>query len=324
MQHEKPHPVSELSPELLRGFVAAFLNRGDCYPLQLDKGSYVRIKQPLTRDMVIAHLKGVVTIGAYALNHESYAKWLCLDADSDKDFATLIRLASKLDADSIPSYLERSRRGGHLWLFTPAFPGQAMRRFGKQLLAEVNASDTIELYPKQDQLVRGPGSLVRLPFGVHRKTGRRYPFITPDRQPLAPTIRQQIALLAHPQQVPAAFIDKVLSDAPEVPLPSPIPQFQFVKPGSGETLSEVLKAMVSVEQFVGQFVALDTQGRGHCPFHDDQHSSFQVNTSGNYWHCYAGCGGGSIIDFWMKWREHRGQDASFTATIKALRDMLLG
>ena len=29
----------------------------------------------------------------------------------------------------------------------------------------------------------------------------------------------------------------------------------------------------------------------------DLHPSFGVNTEGNYWHCFAGCGGGSVIDF---------------------------
>jgi DNA primase len=29
--------------------------------------------------------------------------------------------------------------------------------------------------------------------------------------------------------------------------------------------------------------------------------SFSVNTKENYWHCFSGSGGGSVIDFWMKW-----------------------
>ncbi len=31
--------------------------------------------------------------------------------------------------------------------------------------------------------------------------------------------------------------------------------------------------------------------------------SFGVNDTGNYWHCFAGCGGGTVIDLWIKWRE---------------------
>ncbi|MHA2433799.1 MAG: CHC2 zinc finger domain-containing protein, partial [Candidatus Thorarchaeota archaeon] len=43
-----------------------------------------------------------------------------------------------------------------------------------------------------------------------------------------------------------------------------------------------------------------------------------VNDEGNYWHCFAGYGGGSVIDFWMNWRE-----CDFTTAIKELAEMLL-
>jgi DNA primase len=69
---------------------------------------------------------------------------------------------------------------------------------------------------------------------------------------------------------------------------------------------------------VGQFVELAPNGRGLCPFHDDQHASFSVNADENYWHCFAGCGGGSLIDFWIKYR-----DSDFTAAVRELAGMLL-
>lgn len=39
---------------------------------------------------------------------------------------------------------------------------------------------------------------------------------------------------------------------------------------------------------------------GKCPFHDDRNASFSVNLEKGVWHCHAGCGGGSIIDFIAK------------------------
>ncbi len=53
-------------------------------------------------------------------------------------------------------------------------------------------------------------------------------------------------------------------------------------------------------------------------FHDDHHASFGVNDEGNYWHCFAGCGGGSVIDFWMKWRK-----CDFTTVVRELAKVLL-
>jgi DNA primase len=83
-------------------------------------------------------------------------------------------------------------------------------------------------------------------------------------------------------------------------------------------VSERIKAAVSVRQFVSQYVELSEDGKGLCPFHDDQVSSFSVDDERNYWHCFA-CGtGGSIIDFWMQWRQ-----CNFKAVISELAAMLL-
>lgn len=73
-----------------------------------------------------------------------------------------------------------------------------------------------------------------------------------------------------------------------------------------------------MRQFVTRYVPLSEKGRGLCPFHDDQASSFAVNDEGNYWSCFAGCGGGSIIDFWM-----RRQNCDFQTAIRELATMLL-
>jgi hypothetical protein len=85
-------PISELSPELLQAYQTTFIGRADCHPLQLDKGLYVTIKKLLTPYLVATHLKGTVTIGAYALDADSRARWLCLDGDTDAHFQSLIQL----------------------------------------------------------------------------------------------------------------------------------------------------------------------------------------------------------------------------------------
>ena len=41
--------------------------------------------------------------------------------------------------------------------------------------------------------------------------------------------------------------------------------------------------------------------RGRCPFHDDQlHPNFYVYPKTNSWFCFAGCGGGDNINFYMR------------------------
>ncbi len=322
----------ELHPEQVTDYAATFILRTDCYPLQLDNGSYAIVKKLLTHNLIAAHLRGRVTLGVFALAPENCGQWLCIDADWDDQWKRVLTMARLLATQGVTPYLELSRRGGHLWLFTERVPGRDLRRFGKQLLADY-AIERVELYPKQDELRTGPGSFVRLPLGIHRMTHRRYGFVTLKHQALATTVREQVAILAHPQRVPPRFFEHVLARAP-MPKPTvstPLfaqmreePQRSWKRKKSRDGMpSDRIKTSISVADFVRRYVELNDAGRGRCPFHDDEHASFAVSDQGNYWHCFAGCGGGSIIDFWMRWRQVHGQDGSFTATITALANMLL-
>ncbi len=312
----------DLDPDILYGFLTTFLPRFDRYPLQRPDGSYMAVQSPITFHLVAEHIHGVQTIGAYVLGQDNCARWLCLDADDEADWQGVLSLADELARENVPTYREPSRRGGHLWLFFPApLLGIDARRFGKYLLNSHNLK-TVELYPKQDELRTGPGSLVRLPFGVHRKSGRRYHFVAPTGEPLAPTIREQLAILAHPLAVPMSYIETTLANAPEAKPVFPTPLFVKREAITGETPSERIKNTISVVDFVRQYVDLDRNNRGYCPFHEDHHMSFGVNESRNFWHCFSGCGGGSVIDFWGRWRAVQGQSDDFTETITELIHLL--
>lgn len=322
MKHEY-QPREALDHGLVAAYSATFIPRFDVYPIQLPNGTYVSVKKHLNMQIIEAHLKGAITIGAYALDENSNAKWICCDADTDKDWEGLVDLACDLRDERVQGYLEPSRRGGHLWLFLESMPGRDARRFGRQLL-RLHEFSTVELYPKQDELKTGPGSLVRLPLGCHKRSKRRYHFVTIEGMPIAETVRAQMGLLAAPERVPQQFITQILRHADEAEVEeqrlAPLPSSELI---AGKTPSERIKERICVHDFVQQYVELDKQGRGYCPFHDDLHKSFSINLRGNYWHCFAGCGGGSVIDFWSQWRHTRGEDASFVATITELAEMLL-
>lgn len=313
MHKEVYFPKSELEP-LAEGLANVFIQRRDLYSRQIDDGSYLCIRKPLKTWHLKQHLVGELTLGAYVLNTDSRTNYIVIDADDNSELETLTFMAGQLASEDVPSYLETSRRGGHLWLFFErSVTGQQARSFGLGLLQKYGL-EGIELFPKQTKLKSGPGSLIRLPFGVHRKSGERYGFITPDGHPLVPTWDAQIRLLSRPQTVPfAAFRDNLHRSAKQPGKPV----FQPVETSDG-TLSQRIKASISVLDFVSQFVEIAPNGRGRCPFHDDQHASFSVNADQNYWHCFTGCGGGSIIDFWMK---H--QDCDFTAAVRELAGILL-
>src|SRR5437773_2552242 len=74
----------------------------------------------------------------------------------------------------MPSYLEASRRGGHLWVFCDRLVKASQLR--RWLLPSCPAG--VEFYPKQDEGTSGFGSLIRLPLGVHRLSHCRYWFIS--------------------------------------------------------------------------------------------------------------------------------------------------
>jgi len=315
-ERERRLPDAELSGSVM-ALARRFVQRWDRYAIQRPDGLYISIPEPLTVDQLYAHLRGELTLGTYLLDEQNQARFLVLDADNTDEFTALVEVAQKLGTEAVPSYLETSRRGGHLWFFLDqAQPGRLARQFGRGILQEHGIAG-MELYPKQDKLTSGPGSLIRMPFGVHRVNGRRYGFITPDGQPLAPTIREQLKKITFPQTVPKTAFDHYQQFAPEEPV---LAEFEPLRDATG-TVSERIKAAVTVMDFVGQFVNLKPTGSGavgKCPFHDDQRPSLGVNIQENYWHCFAGCGGGSIIDFWMKWR-----DCDFTTAVTELAGMLL-
>jgi hypothetical protein len=298
-----------------------FINRWDVYPKQLDDGTYVTIHEPLTHNQLMAHLRGEVTLGTYLLNEQSLGHFLVLDADDEPNWRRLRAIQEALGEWGVAGYLERSRRGGHLWFFTDTpMPGNDLRRFGQGMLAHFDAH--MEIYPKQGELQTGPGSLMRLPFGIHRLAQRRYGFITGEGNPLALSWNEQIRQFERPQTVPKWWVDEFMAHAPIIAPPSrsePIRQSQN-NDGEGDDrpVAERIKASVSVYDFVSQYITLSNSGKGLCPFHDDHRPSFSVNTAANYWHCFACQMGGSIIDFWM---QYNGCD--FKTAIRELAAILL-
>src|SRR5438046_1395914 len=95
MGQERPRKM-DLEPEILSAYAATFINRWDMYPLQVEGGTYVSIHKPLDEGLVTAHIKGSITIGAYALDPNGWAKWICIDSDDSKRWDELVNLAQVL------------------------------------------------------------------------------------------------------------------------------------------------------------------------------------------------------------------------------------
>jgi hypothetical protein len=321
MREREREPTDEVLRPLAAVLAKRFVQRRDEYPRQLDDGRYITVHKPLLEKHLVAHLRGDITLATYALDPDSRSRFLVFDADDEPDWRRLKAVAGAISEMGTDGYLERSRRGGHLWFFLDeSKEGEDLRIFAHGMLGYFGI-EGMEVFPKQDELKSGPGSSIRLPFGVHRLTGRRYSFYDIHGRTLGPTLRDQITILSHPQMVSADVFDKFYDHGmdlvkleQEVALPAWEPSGREVE---GETLADRIKEAIPVRQFILQYVELSKSGKGLCPFHDDHVESFSVNDEGNYWNCFAGCGGGSVIDFWMEWK-----DCDFKTALTELSVML--
>jgi hypothetical protein len=194
--------------------------------------------------------------------------------------------------------MESSRRGGHLWFFfETAVEGKSAKNFGLEIAKRFKIE--AEVFPKQAQS-EGPGSCIRLPFGIHRKTGERYPFIGLG------SWRDQLEALTNTKRIPVEEVMKYQYQEPERKKKLRIATASEL---GDLPLWEKVKQTITVRDLVEQYVDLNAKGIGKCPFHDDVNPSLSINEKENYWNCFSGCGGGSVIDFWMKLNNLEFQEA---------------
>ena len=157
-----------------------FVNRADTYATQNPDGSYYRVEAPLTDDVLRSHLRGEVTVGVYQIEPEkNTVKWLCFDIDS-KETAEVEKLRDSIvksgfcEKDNI-LVEDTGGRGYHLWIFfEPPIPALVAYYVGRKF--EQQSKVKCEVFPRQ-KVVEAFGNLVKLPLGVHRKTGQRSKFI---------------------------------------------------------------------------------------------------------------------------------------------------
>lgn len=152
-----------ITEQLVDDFVTLFRGRGDCY------GSWEGgcVREPLTRQHFREHLGDGPHIGVYPCvtkSHKTLCVWGCTDIDYDGPQDAWL-LHDAFDAVGIASWVERTRRGYHVWVFTDELiDASAMRRMflAAHVVTELNPK---EVNPKQEELYQGQvGNYVRLPY----------------------------------------------------------------------------------------------------------------------------------------------------------------
>ena len=171
-------------------------------------------RMDLSPDIVRKHLNAEETYGAYCITPQGSCKFLVIDFDVETVIAKqaiarpgdkkakeklneallaiqdivreVINSASeKLMIDRSQLLIERSgSKGYHVWMFFHE-PVDAVQAFKlTRILADELGLNDYELFPAQSAADdKSPGSLIKLPLGIHRKTGDRCLFLDDNFEP---------------------------------------------------------------------------------------------------------------------------------------------
>jgi hypothetical protein len=195
----------------------------------------------LTIDTLHRHLVGEITIALYAINPATQGcKWIAIDADYKNALEDLLKLNYYLGRDEVHGALEKSRRGGHLWVFfeTPQ-PARSCRIYVYDLALRLGVPviggslpEGIEIFPKHDRLKPGEfGNAIRGPLGIHRGADRPYWFYGADYE-----LEKQMAYLNQVPKVPGTQLEALIAGKvipPELMGPKVQPEVTRKHTGNG-------------------------------------------------------------------------------------------
>ncbi len=250
-------PVIPQDADLVR-FLALFGGREDVYARQWfspskGEGGYSPVRQPLTPRELRAHLLGEVTLGVYPIRLDGTCLFAALDVDVQKSaleearrsqaLATLLKselqeLTAKIEqrlkeAGLTPIVEDSGYKGRHFW-FPLAAPeaastlvalGRAVIALVQPLLGEHFAC---EWFPKASRPgTKGLGNLIKLPLGIHRRTGRRSSFLDSQGAPIKKPFEYLRSVPLLTRETILAVLDRhrlatQSEDAAELPVPEEV------------------------------------------------------------------------------------------------------
>lgn len=205
----------QLTAEWLAAFSSLFVGREDVYgEEQLLKGSKRQVVsklEPLTDEVLKTHFSGKETIATYIQRTNQTVKYLILDVDISKKIllegeereqikkyipkaaARTAEVLKLLEQMGIRGYVENSGyRGYHVWVFfTEWIPVRYVMMLEEALedkLAEQDQDISIEFFPNKARIRGGSlGQSIKLPGGLHVKSGKRSGFCNEKFEPVEMT-----------------------------------------------------------------------------------------------------------------------------------------
>ncbi|MDY0132209.1 MAG: CRISPR-associated primase-polymerase type A1 [Desulforegulaceae bacterium] len=197
------YPLENLrkNQELIKYYFSLFKGRTDVFARQWhskekQQQGYVPVRQILTEDEIESHISGRESLGIYILNSDNSVNLGVIDIDLTKEVRSQNKrkLIGKINQESqwmvkrikeisgkygLNPLLEFSGgKGYHFWYFFKNSPKAGIvKKLLESITSEIKNDLTyfnLEVFPKQDYLSgKGLGNLVKLPLGIHKKTGKK-------------------------------------------------------------------------------------------------------------------------------------------------------
>lgn len=179
----------------------------------------------LDADAVGMHLRGLDTLGVYAIDENGGCRFLAADFDGEgwRENIASYRRAGEKAGVSIAVERSRSGNGAHAWIFfADHLPAVLARRLGTLLLAKAGAMQPSmgleafdRFFPNQDSLPSGGfGNLIALPLAKEPRQAGNTLFVDENFDP----IPDQWAYLASVPRMSATELQEIVSRI--APLPS--------------------------------------------------------------------------------------------------------
>ncbi|TMC15497.1 MAG: hypothetical protein E6J34_22110 [Chloroflexi bacterium] len=261
--------------DLVEAYAALFVHCWDYYAVQQPDGSYRPCYERLSLSRLVYHGHGV---------------------------EELVELVGLLSQQGVSCVAEASRRGWHVWVHVEP---DSMASHVRAWLLPYARRFGVELYPAQDTVGK-VGSLIRLPLGVHRKSGGWYPFLRVSADGLLVPVGQTVAECCAwaGENVSRSFVPQCCE--PEFELVSRVRPVSVQRGQHSVGLIREWCEAQDVMEVIGCYTHLDHRGIGRCPLpghhtRGDARSSLQVfpdrARDRAHWYCYTWKRAGDVFDF---------------------------
>ncbi len=210
-QPEQEEVQMAVTSELIQEYLRVFAGREDTYAKEElgfgKKRCLEQVAEPLTEDVVKEHLLGKYTVSTYVQRSNQTVKYLVIDVDISKkaflnvDVTEVIQKTLPKAAETVQmilrvlkrmglkGYVEESGfRGYHIWIFfTEWIPTRYAVMLTEVIEGKLECREeevTIEYFPNKGRIRGGSfGQTIKMPGGIHVRTGRRSQMLNEDFAP---------------------------------------------------------------------------------------------------------------------------------------------